>query len=72
MRYLDEDVPTSLVPISSIGKKFNVQTPTIDSVIHLASILSNKDYMKEGRTVERLHLENLTLKDLRRLAIGQN
>ena len=72
MRYLDEDVPTSLVPISSIGKKFNIQTPTIDSIIHLASILSNKDYMKEGRTVERLHLENLTLKDLRRLAIGQN
>lgn len=72
MRYIDEDVPTSLVPISSIGKKFKVPTPTIDSVILLASILNNKDYMNEGRTVERLHLENLTLKELRRLAIGQN
>lgn len=72
MRYIDEDVPTSLVPISSIGKKFNVPTPTIDSVINLASILNNKNYLKEGRTVERLHLENLTLKELRRLAIGQD
>ncbi|MFA7359964.1 MAG: NAD/NADP octopine/nopaline dehydrogenase family protein [Candidatus Kapaibacterium sp.] len=72
MRYIDEDVPTSLVPISSIGKKFKVATPTIDSVINLASILNNKDYIKEGRTVEKLHLENLTLKELRRLAIGQD
>lgn len=71
MRYIDEDVPTSLVPISSIGKKFNVNTPTIDAIINLASILNNRDFIKEGRTVESLNLKDLTLKELRSLAIGQ-
>jgi opine dehydrogenase len=72
MRYIEEDVPTSLVPMSSIGKKFNVETPTIDSIILLASTLNHKDYFKEGRTVENLNLSELSLKELRMLAIGQN
>ncbi|MDH7604855.1 MAG: NAD/NADP octopine/nopaline dehydrogenase family protein, partial [Melioribacter sp.] len=71
MRYITEDVPMSLVPISSVGKKFGVQTPTIDAIIHLASILTQTDYWKEGRTVERLNIQNMTLKELRLLAIGE-
>lgn len=70
MRYIDEDVPTSLVPIASIGKKFNVKTPMIDSIIKLASVLNHKDYIKEGRTVEKLNIKNLNLKELRKMAIG--
>jgi len=71
MRYITEDVPSSLVPISSVGKKFNVQTPTIDSIIHIASCLNQTDYWKEGRTVERLGIQDMTLRELRLLAIGE-
>ena len=71
MRYITEDVPMSLVPISSIGKKFGVKTPTIDAIIHLASILTQTDYWKEGRTVERLNIQDMSLKELRLLAIGE-
>lgn len=71
MRYLEEDVPCSLVPISSIGHMFNVPTPTIDSLIHLASILNQCDYINNGRTVERLGIAGMTLRDLRLLAIGE-
>lgn len=71
MRYLNEDIPTSLVPISSLGKKFNVDTPVIDSLIKLASILNQQDYWSEGRTVEKLKLKDLSLKDLRKMAIGE-
>jgi len=71
MRYITEDVPTSLVPISSVGKKFGVSTPTIDAIIHLASILTSTDYWKEGRTVERLNIKDMSLKELRLLAIGE-
>lgn len=71
MRYITEDVPTSLVPISSVGKKFGVQTPTIDSIIHIASCLNQTDYWSEGRTVERLNIHNMSLKELRLLAIGE-
>lgn len=71
MRYITEDVPTSLVPIASVGKKFGVATPTIDAIIFLASKLTNCDYWSTGRTVERLGITNMTLRELRLLAIGE-
>jgi len=71
MRYLNEDVPESLVPIASIGKKFNVETPTINSLIYLASCLNESDYMTSGRTVEKLGIADMSLKELRLLSIGQ-
>lgn len=71
MRYLTEDVPTSLVPIASVGKKLGVETPTINSLIHLASLLNQTDYWEIGRTVERLNIADLSLRELRLLAIGE-
>ncbi|MDW3229224.1 MAG: NAD/NADP octopine/nopaline dehydrogenase family protein [Acidobacteriota bacterium] len=71
MRYITEDVPTSLVPIASVGKKFGVETPTIDSIIKLASILTQTDYWQIGRTVESLGIKDMTLRELRLLAIGE-
>ncbi|MFB3850345.1 MAG: NAD/NADP octopine/nopaline dehydrogenase family protein [Acidobacteriota bacterium] len=72
MRYITEDVPCSLVPMSSIGKKFNVQTPLIDSIIRIASAMHETDYYKLGRTVESLGIENMDLKQLRLIAIGEH
>jgi opine dehydrogenase len=70
MRYVTEDVPASLVPISSVGKKFGVPTPLIDSIIRIASCLNGVDYYSIGRTVENLGIADMSLKELRRLAIG--
>lgn len=71
MRYIEEDVPSSLVPISSVGKKFGIATPTIDALIHLASMLNETDYWAAGRTVERLGIADMSLRELRLLAIGE-
>lgn len=71
MRYINEDVPESLVPIASIGKKFNVETPAINSLIYLGSCLNETDYMENGRTVEKLGIADMSLKELRLLSIGQ-
>jgi len=71
MRYLNEDIPMSLVPMASLGRKFGVETPAIDATIQLATHLNGKDYWAEGRTVERLGIADVTLKELRLLAIGQ-
>ncbi|MBT9150515.1 MAG: Opine dehydrogenase [candidate division WS2 bacterium] len=68
-RYIWEDVPTSLVPIASIGDMLGVATPTIKSVIHTASIVHQKDYWKEGRTVEKLGLAGLSVKEIRQLVV---
>ncbi len=56
-RYFTEDVPTGLVPISSIAKFLGIETPIIDSVINLSSILCGIDFRSEGRTLKGLDLE---------------
>lgn len=72
MRYLTEDIPCSLVPMSSIGKKFGVSVPLMDCLIDLASAMHGCDYRKEGRTVEKLGLAEMDLKQIRLLAIGES
>ncbi|AEH51562.1 NAD/NADP-dependent octopine/nopaline dehydrogenase family protein [Pseudothermotoga thermarum] len=66
-RYITEDVPTSLVPLSAFGKLVNVPTPTIDSIIQIASVIMGVDYFKEGRNFERLHLEGKTVEQVKRI-----
>ena len=48
-RYVDEDVPMSLVPLASLGEMLKVETPTIRAIIHLASIMRGIDFWKIGR-----------------------
>lgn len=57
-RYFTEDIPMGLVPIASIGDFLGIDTPTINSIIHLSSIICGVNFRKEGRTIEKLQLEN--------------
>jgi opine dehydrogenase len=68
-RYLWEDVPMSLVPIASLGDLLEVETTTIKHIIHLAGLMNNCDYWKEGRTVERMGLAGMNQKEIRRIAL---
>jgi len=68
-RYIDEDVPMSLVPLASIGEMLKVETPSIKSIIHLASIMRDKDFWEEGRTVTKLGIEGMSIKEIRLLAV---
>lgn len=69
-RYIWEDVPMSLVPMSSLGSMLGIATPTIDMIINLGSILHGKDYRAEGRTTEHMGLSGLTVKQIQQLAAG--
>ncbi|MBP7933421.1 MAG: NAD/NADP octopine/nopaline dehydrogenase family protein [Phycisphaerae bacterium] len=69
-RYISEDVPMSLVPIASIGQMLGVPTPTIRAVIHLACVIHGVDYWAEGRTVQRLGIAGMSVKDIRLLVVG--
>lgn len=68
-RYVDEDVPMSLVPLASIGDMLKVETPTIKSIIRLASIMRGIDFWKIGRTVQNLGIKGMTIKEIRLLAV---
>jgi len=63
-RYIHEDVPTGLVPIASFGKHLGVETPAINSVIQLASIVHNRDYNQEGRTIQTLGLADMSISEI--------
>ena len=69
-RYISEDVPASLVPIASIGEMLGVRTPAMKSVIYLASIMHGVDYWTNGRTVEKLGIAGMSVKDIRFLVVG--
>jgi opine dehydrogenase len=72
VRYITEDIPMSLVPMASLGRMLDIPTPTMDAFIHLASVIHDCDYMTEGRTVERLGINGLSIKELRLLALGED
>ena len=47
-----------------------VPTPVTDIIIQLGSILHATDYAAEGRTVERLGLDGLSVRQIRQLVSG--
>jgi opine dehydrogenase len=65
-RYIFEDVPMSLVPIASLGKRYGVSVQGMDGMIRLGSIIHSTDYWRRGRTVERLGLEQWSVSEITR------
>ncbi|HLO29862.1 MAG TPA: NAD/NADP octopine/nopaline dehydrogenase family protein, partial [Anaerolineales bacterium] len=65
-RYIFEDVPMSLVPIASLGKRYGVSVRGMESIIQIASIIHRTDYWRRGRTVEKLGLEQWSVSELTR------
>ena len=59
-RYLNEDVPYLLVPVSCFGKLLDIPTPVIDSIILLAGLVNGKDYFSSGVNLEKLGLEDMS------------
>jgi opine dehydrogenase len=63
-RYINEDVGYGLVPISAFGALAGVKTPTIDSLIQLASIATGKDFRTTGLTLEKMGLADCSRDEL--------
>src|SRR5262245_29322437 len=63
-RYIKEDVGYGLVPMTEIGLLLGVNTPVIDALITLASVVSGTDYCKDGLTLEKMGLAGVAAKDL--------
>jgi opine dehydrogenase len=59
----------SLVPISEVGRKTGVDTPVIDSLIHIADSIFDKDFRKKGRNLKSLGMKKLNTEQVRNLLI---
>lgn len=70
-RYINEDIPMSLVPMASLGRRFGIRVRAIESIIRLACIARDKDYWAVGRTVENLGLDSLHTNDLLAICQGE-
>ena len=58
-RYITEDVPQGLVMLEALGKQLDVATPVCTSLIEIASAALGRDMRSDGRTPERLGVDNL-------------
>lgn len=64
-RYINEDVGYGLVLMKELAEKLNLETPIIDSIIKIASVLMERDYQKEQlRSLASLGLDGLTIEEL--------
>ncbi|MHA1863298.1 MAG: NAD/NADP octopine/nopaline dehydrogenase family protein [Candidatus Thorarchaeota archaeon] len=59
-RYMLEDIPTGLVPMSRLASLCNIQTPTIDSVVTIASQLCDRDFWSEGRNLRGMGIADMS------------
>jgi opine dehydrogenase len=58
-KYVTEDVPVGLMPMSALGRAAGVATPAIDAVVEMACRLAGKDFAAEARTLERMGLAGM-------------
>lgn len=58
-RYVYEDIETGLVPLSAIAHKIGVKSYTIDTIINLANLLYDFDFVQHGRNENRIDLETI-------------
>jgi len=58
-RFISEEIPNTLVPMSLLGKVSGVPTPTMDMLIEISSIMNGCEYRRDGRTLEKLGLSGM-------------
>lgn len=55
-RYIFEDIPTGLVPLSLLASAMGLKTPTMNAIIEMGNIVLGRNFWQEGRTLEKLGL----------------
>ena len=64
-RYVTEDIPYGLVAWASIGDAVEVETPMMDALIALGSVIMKKDCWQEGRNLDHMGLKGLDLQQIK-------
>jgi opine dehydrogenase len=64
-RYILEDLPFGLVPLTQLARQCGVETPAMDGIINLANIINQTDYRKRGLTLEELGIADFDRESLK-------
>ena len=63
-RQLTEDIPTGVLPIMELGKAAGVETPLLESMIHICEALLGQDLHTNGRNLKNLGLAGKTKQEI--------
>ena len=66
-KFITEDVPTGLIPISALGAAAGVPTPTIDALVELVRTMTGRGFADDGRTLARLGLDGMSVSEIGRV-----
>lgn len=58
-RQLTEDIPTGVLPIMQLGEAAGVETPLLESMVHICEALLNMDLHTNGRSLKNLGLAGM-------------
>ena len=59
-RYFTEDISVGTVVYYHLAKKFGVEVPIIELMIRLGSVICKRDFLKEGRSLKEMGIEDWT------------
>ncbi len=68
-RYLTEDCSNGLVPWSALGDVCGVETPVMDAVVNIYSLVHERDWWAIGRNLEKLGIDNMSIKEIKQYLI---
>jgi opine dehydrogenase len=68
VRYIFEDCRTSALPIALLGEKVQISCPILYASVLMGGALLEKDFTKDGRTLERMGVANLTIEQIKNFA----
>lgn len=68
-RYVTEDVPLLLVPLSELAEMAGVQVPVVRSLITIANVLNDANYWDSPRNLRNLGLGGMTLAQMKQFVV---
>ncbi len=66
-KYITEDVPVGLIPMSALGAAAGVPTPAIDALLEITRAMTGKSFAAEARTLDRMGLAGMNAARIRRV-----
>jgi opine dehydrogenase len=66
-KFITEDVPTGLIPMSALGAAARVRTPAIDALIELVRNMTGNDFAETARALRHLGLNGVDTPEIRRV-----
>ena len=68
-RYILEDIPNALVPLTELARLFAIPVPRTEAMVTLAYLLLDEEKFPPKRTLQRMGLDRLSGAELKRFAI---